>query len=142
MEITYKTILIQMIVFLVVTLILTAPTLAFARSELECLAKNLYFEARGESEAGQFAVGFVTMNRVRNKRWPDSVCKVVYQPGQFSWVKDAHSNEPRDTKLYHKMIYIASIVMQSKEVEYYGHYFNTTHSKAKSIVVVGNHRFY
>jgi spore germination cell wall hydrolase CwlJ-like protein len=141
MEITYKTILIQMIVFLVVTLILTAPTYVWA-NELECLAKNLYFEARGESEAGQFAVGFVTMNRVRNKRWPSTVCKVVYQPKQFNWTFDAHSNEPRDTKLYHKMIYIASIVMQSKEVEYYGHYFNTTHSKAKSIVVVGNHRFY
>jgi spore germination cell wall hydrolase CwlJ-like protein len=141
MEITYKTILIQMIVFLVVTLILTAPTYVWA-NELECLAKNLYFEARGESEAGQFAVGFVTMNRVRNKRWPSTVCKVVYQPKQFNWTFDKHSDKPRDTELYHKMIYIASIVMQAKEVEHYGHYFNTTHSKAKSIVVVGNHRFY
>jgi spore germination cell wall hydrolase CwlJ-like protein len=130
----------QLIIMLFLLVIFAQP--ASAGNDLICLAKNLYFEARGENEAGQFAVGFVTMNRVRNKRWPDSVCKVVYQPGQFSWVKDTHSNEPRDTKLYHKMIYIASIVMQSKEIEHYGHFFNTTHSKTKSTVVVGAHRFY
>lgn len=48
------------------------------KRELTCLALNVYFEARGESLAGQHAVAEVTMNRVASGRYPDSVCKVVY----------------------------------------------------------------
>ena len=44
-----------------------------------CLALNLYHEARGESLAGNLAVGFVTMNRVADPRYPDTVCGVVKQ---------------------------------------------------------------
>ncbi len=53
------------------------------QKELDCLARNIYHEARGESEAGQLAVGMVTMNRVRSDAYPNGVCKVVYQ-----WVWD------------------------------------------------------
>ncbi len=54
--------------------------------EVECLARNIYYEARGEPEAGMYAVGVVTMNRVRSPSYPNEVCKVVYQ-----WVWDAKS---------------------------------------------------
>ena len=125
---------------LIVTLLLI-PTLAQS-NELMCLARNIYFEARGEPEAGQFLIGFITMNRVRDTRWKDTICGVVYQPGQFEWTEDAHSNIPYKSEVYFRIIYIASIVMQSKEIQHYGYYFNTTHSKEKSTVVAGNHRFY
>ncbi|MCR4301881.1 MAG: cell wall hydrolase, partial [Sulfuricaulis sp.] len=46
---------------------------------LTCLALNVYFEARGEPSAGQFAVAEVTMNRVASGRYPDTVCGVVHQ---------------------------------------------------------------
>jgi spore germination cell wall hydrolase CwlJ-like protein len=46
---------------------------------LTCLAFNVYFEARGESLAGQYAVAEVTMNRVASGRYPDTVCGVVHQ---------------------------------------------------------------
>lgn len=49
------------------------------------LACNLYREARGESDHGMLAVGFVTLNRRDHKRFPASVKKIVYQKGQFSW---------------------------------------------------------
>src|SRR5687768_8008921 len=49
--------------------------------ELECLAKTIYFEARGESEQGQRAVAAVVLNRVRSPDFPDSVCEVVHQGG-------------------------------------------------------------
>ena len=45
----------------------------------ECLAEALYFEARGESLNGQFAVAEVIMNRVDSKRFPNSVCGVINQ---------------------------------------------------------------
>ena len=135
-------ILIQIAVFLLVAAILVAPTIALS-SELDCLATNIYFESRGEPEAGQFLTGFITMNRVNDKRWPNTVCKVVYQPGQFEWTEDAYSNKVyKGSEQYKRIIYIASIVMQSKEIQHYGYFFNTTHSKSKSIVVAGNHRFY
>jgi Cell Wall Hydrolase len=57
------------------------------RQEALCLARNIYFEARGEDPVGQEAVASVTMNRVRATAWPASVCEVVYQPLQFSWTR-------------------------------------------------------
>jgi spore germination cell wall hydrolase CwlJ-like protein len=47
--------------------------------EWRCLAEALYFEARGESVRGQFAVAEVVLNRVTSGRFPDSVCGVVHQ---------------------------------------------------------------
>lgn len=53
--------------------------------EIDCIAKNMYFEARGEGLKGMAAVAQVTKNRVNSGKFPDSYCKVVYQPKQFSW---------------------------------------------------------
>lgn len=63
--------------------------------EIECLAKTIYFEARGETELGKIAVARVVINRSIDPRFPNSVCKVVHQvyhqPNkykkscQFSW---------------------------------------------------------
>ena len=55
-----------------------------ARS-LDCLARNVYYEARGEPSAGQYAVAEVTMNRKALPRYPKTVCEVVYQKEAFSW---------------------------------------------------------
>jgi spore germination cell wall hydrolase CwlJ-like protein len=55
---------------------------------LECLALNVYYEARGESLAGQYAVAEVTMNRRAALGYPKSVCEVVYQKGAFSWTAE------------------------------------------------------
>jgi spore germination cell wall hydrolase CwlJ-like protein len=44
-----------------------------------CLAQAIYYEARGETQQGQVAVGEVVMNRVRSGLYPNSVCGVVYQ---------------------------------------------------------------
>jgi len=68
----------------------TAAELAFRAAEVECLAQAVYFEARGEDDAGRRAVAAVIMNRVDHPRFPDSVCGVVRQGGetppcQFSW---------------------------------------------------------
>ena len=50
-----------------------------------CLAMNLYHETRGETLAGNIAVGYVTMNRVADKRYPDTVCGVVHQAKYHGW---------------------------------------------------------
>ena len=50
--------------------------------EWKCLADALYFEARGESVAGQLAVGLVIFNRVEHPKYPDTVCGVTRQAGR------------------------------------------------------------
>jgi spore germination cell wall hydrolase CwlJ-like protein len=52
---------------------------------LFCLAKNIYHEARGESTLGKYAVAQVTINRVRNHQFSNTICGVVHEPYQFSW---------------------------------------------------------
>ena len=74
--------------------------------ELECMTKNIYFEAAVEGTAGKLAVAQVTMNRVRSDHYPNTVCKVItqgkhYKNGfpvrdrcQFSWYCDGKHDEP------------------------------------------------
>jgi spore germination cell wall hydrolase CwlJ-like protein len=59
-----------------------------------CLALNMFFEARNESLIGQVMVAEVTLNRVANARFPDTVCEVVWQDRQFSWTHDGKTDNP------------------------------------------------
>jgi len=64
-----------------------------AKSE-KCLAEAVYFEARGEPLAGQYAVAEVTMNRRGWGPFRKSVCAVVYAPGAFSWTSQRRLPQP------------------------------------------------
>ena len=72
-------------------------------NEINCLALNLYFEARDQDKEGQIAVGLVTINRVLSKHYPNSICDVVWQQNknkkgnliaQFSWTLDGMHDSP------------------------------------------------
>ena len=69
-------------------------------ADWQCLTKALYFEARGESLKGQFAVAEVILNRADSPRFPRTVCGVVNQSGgggcQFSFVCDGHKDVMRE----------------------------------------------
>ena len=56
-------------------------------NELKCLAGAIYYESKGEPLAGQLAVAEVIINRSRSGRFPSSMCGVVTQAGQFSFVR-------------------------------------------------------
>ena len=97
--------------------------MADRQKQLTCLAKNIYFEARNEPFAGQFAVALVTLNRVNDTAFPDTICKVVYQGihtadgfpkrdrCQFSWYCDGNSDEVRNLKSFDKSQKIANLAM-------------------------------
>ena len=55
--------------------------------ELRCLAAGVYFESNGEPLAGQLAVAETILNRTKSGRFPKSVCSVLTQRGQFSFVR-------------------------------------------------------
>lgn len=67
-----------------------------ADPQWQCLKTALYFESRGESLKGQFAVAEVILNRVDNPAYPKSVCGVVEQGCQFSYTCDGHSDVMKD----------------------------------------------
>lgn len=55
-------------------------------TDLECFAKNIYFEAGNQELAGKYAVGHVVLNRVESERYPDTICEVIQQgPVRESW---------------------------------------------------------
>lgn len=78
--------------------------------QIACLAKNVYFEARGESQSGQIAVANVTMNRVNSQHFPDTVCDVVYEPKQFSWTHTVKNHTPQDKEMYQDIYKLAEKV--------------------------------
>ena len=68
-------------------LVAETPTPSDLSNELACLAGAIYFEAKGETLAGQLAVGRVIVARSRSGRFPASYCGVVYQRSQFSFIQ-------------------------------------------------------
>ena len=88
---------------------------------IECLALNMYHEARGQGSAGLLAVTSVVLNRVKDKRFPNTICEVIYEGPmkeswknkgtfypirskcQFSWWCDGKSDEPKNKKIYNKI---------------------------------------
>jgi spore germination cell wall hydrolase CwlJ-like protein len=86
--------------------------------ELECLALNVYFEAKSEPHLGKLAVAAVTLNRVSHPDFPDTVCAVVRQGVhlgrnrcQFSWACDRRSDRPREMESWRTAIEVAQWAM-------------------------------
>lgn len=60
----------------------------YSSNDVTVLAKMIHGEARGEPYIGKVAVGAVILNRVKDKKFPDSVYGVCFQPGAFDAVSD------------------------------------------------------
>ena len=68
----------------------------------ECLALNMYYEARNQGTAGLFAVSAVVLNRVNDPRFPNSVCEVIEQgPIRESWKTRQHENLSASERIYY-----------------------------------------
>jgi spore germination cell wall hydrolase CwlJ-like protein len=78
--------------------------------QIECLAKNIYFEARDQSDLGQKAIAWVTLNRVHSKGYPSTICDVVWQDSQFSWTHDGKSDTPKNQEDWIRAKKLASLV--------------------------------
>ena len=76
-------------------LIHTQDHVKYSAADVDCLAKNVYYEAGVESIEGKYAVAQVTINRLKAQRWGNSICKVVHAPKQFSWTLRKHHEKPR-----------------------------------------------
>jgi spore germination cell wall hydrolase CwlJ-like protein len=121
--------------------------------ELTCLARNMYFEAATEGFEGWVAVANATINRVNSPKFPDTICKVVYDKYQFSWTINDRYTKPRDKKLFNniysvaKMVYNGVIGDLSEGATYYhATYIKTPYwvkgENLKHTVTIGLHKFY
>ena len=116
--------------------------------EVLCLAKNIYFESRGQPLRGKLAVAKVTLNRTKHEDFPGTVCKVVYQPGQFSWTaKRRHTIT--DYKAWQESLEIARNALATGLTELRGFNAIYFHSGPKPrgwaghfVAKIGAHRFY
>jgi N-acetylmuramoyl-L-alanine amidase len=124
--------------------------LAHTKQDLHCLAKNIYFEARGESNRGKIAVAQVTINRVKHPGdFSKTICGVVYQPDQFSWTS-LPKQAIKDTKQWEESLHIAQGVLSGRIFleNFNALYFHAQHVKPywrktkKHIRTIGKHIFY
>lgn len=98
--------------------------------QLQCLAENIFFEARDQSIAGQVAVAWVTLNRVDAERFPDTVCGVVRQANrdnagniirhqcQFSWYCDGRSDRIPDNSIARRAWENAQLIAEVVLLDY------------------------
>jgi len=142
----------------------------FRHTEATCLAKNMYYEARNQGLAGQLAVSLVVMNRVKDSRYPNTVCGVVEQGPtreswkkdgtyypiknrcQFSWFCDGKSDDPKEPTTYGRLLDL-SLVLVYDDIQivdftegathYHADYVYPAWRKSKTKTVeIADHIFY
>jgi len=131
---------------------------------LACLAMNVYHEARGQSLIGQVAVAQVVMNRVKDSRFPNSICEVVKQgqtyawnPAipikhrcQFSWYCDGKPDTISNPEAWETSMFVAKYVHKNKlhtlvegATHYHAHYVLPAWASSKTLVTrIDDHIFY
>lgn len=117
--------------------------------ELVCLARAVYFESKGEPLEGQLAVAEVIINRSKSGRFPTSLCGVVKQKSQFSFVRGGRIPAAPDNAAWRKAVAIAHIAQQdladsagSKALFFHARYVRPGWRGLTRVASVGNHIFY
>jgi N-acetylmuramoyl-L-alanine amidase len=118
-------------------------------NETECLARAVYWESKGEPLSGQLAVAEVIINRAHSGRFAPTVCGVVRQPAQFSFVRRGYIPQPPSaSRDWHTAVAIAQIAMQSladgaapRALFFHARRVNPGWRLTR-VATVGNHVFY
>ena len=120
-----------------------------ASREDECLAIAVFFESKSESLDGQLAVAKTVINRAKSGRFPKSLCGVVTQPSQFSFVRGGRfPSVARSSRDWREAVAIAHIARADlwKSTVPNALFFHATHVSPgwnlKRLASVGNHVFY
>ncbi len=113
------------------------------------MAGAIYFEAKGEPLAGQLAVAQVILNRTKSGRFPKSICSVVTQRGQFSFVRGGRVPEiNRANAAYQRAIAVAHVAVDKLWDSGAGNalYFHATSVTPRwrmaRVASIGHHIFY
>lgn len=119
-----------------------------ADRELNCLAIGVYYEAKGEPLAGQLAVAEVILNRSTSGRFPRSVCGVLTQRGQFSFVRGGKLPTPPANAQWRKAMAVAQVAQKDlwdspvrNALFFHARYVSPRWKRAR-VGTIGNHIFY
>ena len=131
------------------------PEAIFADTSEEdryCLAQNMYFDSRGETQVCQEFVAWVTLNRVMDPKFPNDICAVVWQDQQFSWTHDGKSDTPTDPAAWAQAQAIAEETLLAYGVDrdptegatyFHAHHVNPPWAqKFERVVQIDGHIFY
>lgn len=96
----------------------------YSKQDLECLALNIYHEARGESVEGMVAVGQIVLNRKENAQFPNTICGVVKHDRsggkkgkcQFSWWCDGKSDDPTNKTSWNISESVAEALLEGGKI--------------------------
>ena len=138
------------------TAVLDSMPPASGGPEWKCLTEALYFEARSETLAGQFAVGEVILNRAASADFPDTICGVVSQGAsrrnacQFSYNCDGKAEHFTEPRAYERAAKLARMMLDGRALVLtngatYYHASSVSPSWARSFVKtaqIGRHSFY
>ncbi len=125
-------------------------------AQFQCLAQALYFEARGETVKGQFAVAEVIMNRVASRQFPNTACDVVNQGTgrkyqcQFTYTCDGHKEVIAEKRAYDRVAKVARVVLDGTNTDLTdgATYYHTTAVRPRwsrsftETTRIGVHKFY
>jgi spore germination cell wall hydrolase CwlJ-like protein len=121
------------------------------KKQIQCLAHNAYFEARNQHHTGKVAVTNVVMNRVQDKRFPNTPCGVIYQKTgkvcQFSWVCEGNKIV-RDRKQFREAVkaaedvYLENIGDLTAGAKFYHANYVNPRWKYRRVAMIGDHIFY
>lgn len=116
--------------------------------DLQCMAGAIYFEAKGEPLTGQLAVAEVILNRTKSARFPKSVCSVVTQRGQFSFVRSGRVPAIALNKQYRTAIAVARVALAdawdspaSGAMYFHARRVSPSWNRTQ-VAAIGNHVFY
>ncbi len=115
--------------------------------QVQCMAHAVYHEARGEPSAGQVAVAYVVKNRVGHPGFANSICGVVYQPHQFTNIRQTKPNKNSKSWAYAVETSLRVLRGQAKDPTAGRKYFyaqavvRPRWSAGKKKVIIGRHTF-
>lgn len=117
--------------------------------ETDCLARAVYYESKGEPLAGQLTVAEVIINRAESGRFPSTICGVVRQRGQFSFVRGGHiPTPPAGSRDWRTAVGISQVAMRdlADGSAPRALFFHARHVRPgwrlTRVATVGNHVFY
>ncbi|GGA44705.1 cell wall hydrolase [Sphingomonas psychrolutea] len=116
--------------------------------DLQCMAGAIYFESKGEPLTGQLAVAEVILNRTKSGRFPKSVCSVVTQRGQFSFVRGGRVPAIALNKQYRTAVAVARVALAdawdspaSGAMYFHARRVSPSWNRTQ-VAAIGNHVFY
>ena len=119
-------------------------------AEHECLAGAVYFEAKGEPLEGQLAVADVVLNRARSGKYPPTICGVVTQKSQFSFVRRGRIPPiSRNSDAWRRAVAVAQIAQEEladggvgSAMFFHARYVAPNWRRLTRVASIGNHIFY